>query len=194
MPGYAADLTAPPYDPAAARALLAEAGYADPANLPPLTYTTGGYGTVSSFVTAVITMWQENLGVTIEPELLEPFAYLDELYAGRAGNFFTGGWCADYPDPENFLDLLFHSGSSQNLGGYHNPKIDALLEQARVEPDVEARLSLYKAIERQIVADAPALFLSHDISAMLIKPRVQGYVLTPMGVAQWHKISVKDEE
>jgi ABC-type oligopeptide transport system substrate-binding subunit len=43
--------------------------------------------------------------------------------------FFTG-WVADYPDPENFLDILFHTGSSGNYGGFSSRELDTLLERA----------------------------------------------------------------
>jgi ABC-type oligopeptide transport system substrate-binding subunit len=135
-------------------------------------------------------MWQDALGVTIEPVLLEPFNYLDELFAGNTGHIFGMGWCADYPDPQNFLDVLFHSESRQNLSGYANPEVDELLERARVEPDVKRRLDLYADIERTIVADAPVILLTHSISAVLVKPHLHDYVLTPMGVSQWHRVNV----
>jgi oligopeptide transport system substrate-binding protein len=192
MPGYSGDTGQPVYDPAAARQLLAEAGYGDPADLPVLTFNTSGYGGVGALVTALITMWQENLGVTIEPVLLDPYEYLDELYAGNTGHLFTSGWCADYPDPENFLDLLFHSGSQQNLTGFSDGAVDGLLEQARVEGDVQARLAQYGHIERQIVAGAPAVFLVHSLSAVLVKPYLENYVLTPIGVPQWHEVVIRE--
>jgi ABC-type oligopeptide transport system substrate-binding subunit len=136
-------------------------------------------------------MWQETLGVTIEPVLVEPFNYLDEIYSGNTGNIFGHGWCADYPDPENFLDVLFHTGSQQNLGQYSNPEIDSLLEQARVEPDVTTRMALYAEIEQRLVDDAPAIFTVHSLSAELVNPRLQNYVLTPIGVAQWQHVSIQ---
>jgi ABC-type transport system substrate-binding protein len=191
MPGYSGELQGYEYDPERARALLAEAGYADPADFPTITYSTAGYGSVGSSVTAVITMWQEALGVTIEPVLVEPFNYLDELYSGNTGNIFGHGWCADYPDPENFLDVLFHTGSQQNLGQYSNPEIDRLLELARVEPDVNTRMALYGQIEQMLVDDAPVIFTTHSLSAELVSPRLQNYILTPIGVAQWHRVSLE---
>ena len=76
MPGYGGlDGESYPYDVEKARALLAEAGYADPADIGTLIFTTQGYGDVGPYITAVITLWEEALGVTIEPVLLEPFTY-----------------------------------------------------------------------------------------------------------------------
>jgi ABC-type transport system substrate-binding protein len=190
MPGYTGNTGQPAYDAAAARRLLVQAGYENPADLPTLTFNTSGYGGAGPLVTALITMWQENLGVTIEPVLLDPYEYLDALYGGDTGQLFTSGWCADYPDPENFLDILFHTGSQQNLTGFSDPAVDALLEQARVEGDVQARLAQYGDIERQIVAGAPAVFLVHSLSAVLVKPYVENYALTPIGVPQWQNVGI----
>jgi oligopeptide transport system substrate-binding protein len=191
MPGYNGRLQGYEYDPERARALLAQAGYSDPADFPTITYMASGYGSVSSSVTAVITMWQETLGVTIEPVLVEPSSFLDELYSGNVGNIYGRGWCADYPDPENFLDILFHTGSQQNLDGYSNPEIDRLLEAARIEPDVAARMALYAEIEQRLVDDAPAIFTTHSLSAELVSPRLENYLLTPIGVAQWQGVSIE---
>jgi ABC-type oligopeptide transport system substrate-binding subunit len=123
--------------------------------------------------------------------LLDPFNYLDELFAGRTGNLFNHGWCADYPDPANFLDVLYRTGSPQNLGGYSNPAVDALLAEAGVAPEPKSRLGLYADIERLIVADAPAVFLTHSLAAELVKPAVKGYTLTPIGIAQLDRIAVE---
>lgn len=192
MPGY----TANPergyaYDPEKARQLLAEAGFSDMAQFPSLTYTTSGYGDVGAYVTAVITMWQNNLGVNIRPEVIDPFIFYDELYGGNVGHIYASGWCADYPDPQNFLDILYHSQSTQNIGRYQNPEIDALLEQARVEGDVQTRLALYQTIEEMLVADAPVVFVSHSLQAVLVSSQLQNYVLTPFGVRQWHLLDVE---
>lgn len=185
MPGYSEELTGYPYDPERARQLLAEVG-----ELPPLTFHMSGYDDVGSYATAVISMWQENLGVTIEPVLIDPYTFFNELYSGNTGHIFSSGWCADYPDPQNFLDVLYHTGSRQNLSGFSNPEIDLLLEQARVERDIPTRLAMYHQAEQIIVEQAPVVFMSHSVSAVLVKPRLQNYILSPIGVTQWHLVSL----
>jgi ABC-type oligopeptide transport system substrate-binding subunit len=120
--------------------------------------------------------------VTITIENLEPNYYYDQIYAGNHGQLFDGGWCADYPDPENFADVLFHTGSNQNNGGYSNPQLDSLLEAARVERDVTKRIEMYQQAEQMIVDDAAVLFTAHSLSYELVKPYVKGYVLTPIDI------------
>jgi oligopeptide transport system substrate-binding protein len=125
-------------------------------------------------------MWKKYLGVSIRVENLEPDRFYDELHTGRHGQLIFDSWCADYPDPENFADVLYHSGAQQNLGHYTNPALDALLEKARVEPDTARRIQLYQQAEQIIVDDAPAIFLAHYLSLTLVKPYLKGYVLTPI--------------
>ncbi len=190
MSGYTGKSEAYEFDQQKALSLLSQAGYENPASFPTITFTTSGYANAGPLVTALITMWQENLGVRIEPVLMDPFSYLAELYAGNTGNIFVSGWCADYPDPENFLDVLFHSRSAQNLFAYNNPQVDALLQDARTEADVDERMAQYGEIEQLIVTDAPVAFLSHRMSAVLVKPHLQNYTETPIGISQWHLVEL----
>jgi len=183
LPGYDLNLQGLPYDPAQARQLLAQSKYGGPQGLPKIVYTDAGLGTTAgASVAALAQMWQQNLGVTITIENIDPSKFYDLLYSGHHGQLFAGGWCADYPDPENFADVLFHTGAEQNLGNYSNPDLDAVLEQARGEKDVAKRIGLYQQAEQMIVQDAPALFLYHGLSYVLVKPYVKGYVLTPIDI------------
>ena len=84
------------------------------------------------------------------------------------------GWIADYPDPEDFLDLLFHSSSALNHTRYSNPEVDRLLEEARVELDAAGRLQTYRQAEELIVADAPWVPIAHSVDYVLTKPYVKG--------------------
>jgi oligopeptide transport system substrate-binding protein len=162
---------------------LQQSKYGGPEGLPPIVYTDSGIGNyVGADVAAMAEMWQQNLGVTITVENIEYDHFYDQIFSGNHGQLVRGGWCADYPDPENFADVLFHSGSDMNSGGYSNPQLDALLEQARVERDVNTRMNMYHQAEQMIVDDAPVLFTTHSLSYELVKPYLKGYIFTPISV------------
>lgn len=184
LPGFNVALNGLPFDPSRARQLLAESKYGGPSGLPTIVFTDAGFGSyVSPDVAAMAQMWKQYLGVTITIEKIEPNFYYDQIFSGHHGQLLSGGWCADYPDPENFADVLFHSGSEQNNGGYSNPQLDKLLEAARVEQDVTKRIQMYQQAEQMIVDDAPVLFTVHSLSYMLVKPYVKGFVLTPIDLS-----------
>lgn len=191
LPGYNTALQGLPYDPEQARQLLAESKYGGVDQLPPIIYTAGGHGSdIGGSVSALAQMWQQNLGITITVENLEPDKYTDLVHAGQHGQLFSGGWCADYPDPENFADVLFHTGAQQNQGHYSNPQVDALLEQARIERDVAKRMQLYQQAEQLIVDEAAVLFTTHSLSHVLVKPYLQGYILTPISIPLERYLSI----
>ena len=183
LPGFNTALRGLPYDPEQARQMLAQSKYGGPGGLPPIVFSNSGVGSyISADIAAMAEMWEQNLGVTITVENLEPNYYFDQIYSANHGQLFSSGWCADYPDPENFADVLFHSASSQNNGGYANSQLDALLEAARVEQDVAKRVSMYQQAEQIIVDDAAALFTVAPLSYQVVKPYVKGYVFTPIDI------------
>ncbi len=187
LPGYNQYLQTLDYDPARGRQLLAESRYGGAAGLPPIVYTEPGYGAdVNTHVGATVQMWEQALGITVSVENIAPDSFQAEVDAGRHGqlvDYSWSSWCADYPDPENFADALFHTGADFNRSGYSNPELDALLEEARVEPDAAARLALYQRAEQIIVNDAPVLFTERMRQYALVRPHVQGYVLTPIDIS-----------
>jgi len=182
MPGRREGLDSLRFDPEEARALLSESAYAGK-EFPVVVMTDSGYGSnIHPDIAAMVSMWRKYLGVTLRVENLQPEKFWDEITAGRRGQMWSGGWCADYPDPENFADLLFHSGTGSNQGGYSNPELDAILESARAEPDAEKRIRLYQQAEDIILRDVPVLFTIHSLSNILIKPFIRGFVYTPIDI------------
>ncbi|MBI4186787.1 MAG: peptide ABC transporter substrate-binding protein [Chloroflexi bacterium] len=188
FPGYSADLTGLRYDPEKARKLLAESKYgADPARLPRITLTVpGALGTaVGLDLEAILAMWRDNLGIQVDVQQVEFATFLRDLDARRL-QMYAIAWVADYPDPQNFLDLLFHSQSINNQTGYSNPEVDRLLEAARTEPDETARFQLYRQAEQIILEDAPWVLLWHPGEGyVLIKPEVKNYLLLPIVVPRY---------
>ena len=188
LPGYTDEVKTYPFDPERARQLLSESQYAN--DMPEITLAeSGAGGTVGPTTEAIIQYWQDELGITVEIQQAESGTFFDDIDQGRYQMFHIG-WIMDYPDPEDILDILFHSESRQNNTRYSNPEIDAKLEQARVEADPEARIALYQEIERSLVEDAAWLPLFYDVGHLLIKPYVTGYDLPPIVVERFRDVQV----
>lgn len=186
MPGFSLDLKPPEYDPQLARELLAQSSYGGSESLPEITWTLrSSGGRYSSAAALLVDMWEAALGVRVSVEGLDRESYYEQVDAGNFGHLLLSGWCADYPDPENFIDLIFHSESAQNDGQYNSAEFDRLVEAARTEGDVAERLALYEQAELLLLDDAPAIFLTHSGPGYGVwKPRVQGYIPSPIGVPQ----------
>jgi oligopeptide transport system substrate-binding protein len=190
IPGYNQELVGLGYDVEEAKRLIAESSYGDVANLPPITLTTGGWGgVISAELESLIYQWRENLGVEVRVRQLEPEMFLYHLDE-ELDQMFESGWIADYPHPQDFLDVLFASGADNNYGGYSNPDFDALLEKAAAEPDPDQGLALYQQAEQMLVDDAACIPLCFGVNYVLAKPYVSGYKLNLLGFAMLNEVSV----
>jgi oligopeptide transport system substrate-binding protein len=190
IPGFNKDLVGPGYDVARAKELIAASKYGDVSKLPPITLTTSGWGgEISMALEAIISEWRENLGVEVTVRQLEPDRFTYHLKEEK-NEMFDMGWIADYPHPQDFLDVLFHTGAENNFAEYSNPDVDALLDRAAVEGDNEKSLELYRQAEQALVDDAACLPLWFGENYVLVKPYVQGYQLTPLGFAMLNKVKV----
>jgi oligopeptide transport system substrate-binding protein len=190
IPGYNEALTGLEYDIEEAKALIANSSYGDVANLPPITLTTAGWGgLISPELESLVFQWRENLGVEVTVRQLDPEAFLYDLREERDEMFYAG-WIADYPHPQDFLEILFGSGVENNYGGYSNPDFDALLEAAAAEVDYESSLALYQQAEQIVVDDAACLPISFGVNYVLVKPYVSGYNLNLLGFAMLNEVSV----
>jgi len=190
IPGYNDELVGLDYDVEEAKALIARSSYGDISNLPPITLTPAGWGgLISSELESLVYQWRENLGVEVTVRQLEPEAFLYHLDRERDEMFYTG-WIADYPHPQDFLDILFGSEAENNYGGYSNPDFDALLEMAAAEPDYDLSLALYQQAEQMLVDDAVCIPLCFGVNYILVKPYVSGYQLNLLGFAMFNEVSV----
>ncbi|KKL66136.1 hypothetical protein LCGC14_2148010 [marine sediment metagenome] len=188
MPGFNEDLEGLPFDPDRARELLEEAGGAR--SLGEISLLSSGLGaSVGPIIEAIVAMWEDNLGVTVDLSQEDFGLFLRDL---DEGNFqmFDLGWIADYVDPQNFLDIKLHSASANNETMYRNAEVDALLEEARTEEDQDRRLELYQQAEEIIVQDAPWIPLYHGKSNALIKPYVEDYFIAPFVIPNLRYVSI----
>lgn len=193
FPGYNASVQAPGFDVDEARALLADSPYAN--NVPRIVITVPGTGgSVGLDLEVILEMWRTQLDIDVEIQQVEWATFLQDLNDQRLQAFAGLGWQADYPDPQDFLDILFHSKSRLNHSAYSNPSVDQLLEKARVAPDWEDRKALYNQAEQMIVDDVPwiPLWFSGE-NVILLKPYVQAYKVTPLIVPKLKDVWIKQD-
>ena len=195
FPSYNPDLRGYGYDPEKAKRLLSESLYgADPASIPRITLSiAGNFGaSVGLDMEVMLRSWEETLGVEVEIQQTEWATFLQDVHQRRF-QMFALAWSADYPDPQDFLDIMFHTDSANNWGNYNNREVDSLLEKARVEPDQTARFQQYNLIEQLIVDDAPWVPLWHSTERkVLVKPEVKDYFLLPMTIPKLRHVYITD--
>ncbi len=183
IPGHNDQLRPSDFDPGAARRLLEASSYGGAENLPP----------IRSFSSddAIHWAWKTHLGLEVDAVSVYELSDKLERLENNEFSVFTSGWCADYPDPQNFLDLLFHSDSPQNEFSYSNDEVDTLLSQAAVETNARRRIDLYRRVEELVLEDWVAVPLWHDSQFLLVQPHVKGFELTPIGVPQLQNIHIE---
>jgi oligopeptide transport system substrate-binding protein len=181
MPGYVDPGKPPVYDPTQAKQLLAQSKYAN--NMPDITWTTvGAGGAAAQDVQAMTAMIKDNLGINVSIQQTDWATFIGQLNDPTSNPYqmFDIGWVADYADPQNFLDILFHTGSTQNWAAYSNPAVDKLLDQADLESDPQTRFKLYNQAEQMILADYPVVPLTYGRQYWLTKPYVKGLIYPPL--------------
>lgn len=176
------------YDPATARALLAEAGFPDGKGMPPvhLQVNNDGFGYVRVAGT-VQSMLEKNLGVPVVSSVLPRDQHYAKVELGEA-QFWREGWVADHPDPENFLALFYGKNvpldpsqpSYLNSTRYQNAKFDSLYSAAIRNGDTVERMRLLAEAEAQLMKDAVVIPLYHERAVRLLQPWVRDLPLNGM--------------
>ncbi|MBX0330415.1 peptide ABC transporter substrate-binding protein [Oscillochloris sp. ZM17-4] len=173
FPGYQPDLQPWPFDPAAAKAALADAGFPDGAGLPEIKLTYSASARNNARFEWVANQIKQNLGIDATLDPIDPTAF-SAVTKDNPPQFFSLGWCADYPDPQNWISLFQTNGLLSTRVGYSNPEFDKLIQQADVEQDAAKRADLYAQAQTILVNDAPVVFTRNDGGPELIKSYVQG--------------------
>lgn len=181
--GSEADTSCAAYLPDSAKQLLREAGFPDGKGLPELTllYNSREIETrLWQYVKACL----EETGFKIKLKALEWGTFLEAVRNGEC-DLFRGSWVADYPDPHNFLHVLFYSenkGSAGNYSRYSNPAYDTVVEKAKTETDPAIRKSLYQKAEEMIRRDVPVCPLFFGGDAVLFSKAYAGFITPSQGV------------
>jgi oligopeptide transport system substrate-binding protein len=181
-PGY--DENSPlKYDVDAAKAALAASTYGGPDKLNALglKLTFGDSPRNRQRSEWIVANYKDKLGVDIA---LDPVDATTFTALTKDPTTFPlmarQGWCADYPDPQNWLSVYWRSDTTfANRPGYKNEEFDKLVNQADVEIDPAKRADLYKQAQQLMLADIPGAFGYNSLNHYLVKPWVKGYQTTP---------------
>ncbi|MDR2258864.1 MAG: peptide ABC transporter substrate-binding protein [Treponema sp.] len=179
------------YDVAAAKRLLAEAGYPDGRGLPTFTIiynTLDAHKVIAEYLQQV---WKNNLGVNVTLQNLEWATFLEERKTSRM-ELGRAGWIADYADAQNFLDLLITDGGN-NDGHYSDPEYDRLIRQASALPGGPERDNvLRQAEEIAVTRDQAVIPIYYYVSQNIIDlDKWDGWYTNPQDVHPWVGIKRK---
>jgi oligopeptide transport system substrate-binding protein len=182
------------FDPEAAvgylNEYLAEMGFADVSEMPPLIFWFNRADYNEDVIEAVAAMWEENLGITVELRTNEWAVYLDYLdqcntskeeMAACEVNAYRMGWVMDYGDPQNQLEVVFAPSSPFQYTGWENERFDELMDLAGSEFDTATREAYYMEADKILSEDVVAIIPIHGYErATLVKTGVT-YEFPPFG-------------
>jgi len=172
LPGRSATDFSPRFDPAAAKAALAAAGYPNGSGFPAVTLVSPA-APGSTFDTAVVEELKKNLGVTVALELM-PFAQYFDRIGRDPPQFWNLSWIADYPAAHDFLGLLAETNSGNNYGHWTNASYDAALAAAAASVDPAEQQRHYDAAQTILRDDAALIPVSYNRGWALSKQELLG--------------------
>jgi len=171
------------YDPEKARQLLQDAGHPMGRGIEPIEIWTVSKSESVQKELKAYKHYLAEIGIQLVPKVAKNWAEFLERINKKKAPMYYAAWYADYPDPDNFLYVLFHSKSRTNRMGYRNPEVDEILERARREIDYMERVKLYRNIERMVMQEAPIICQHVNSFNYLFQPWVRGVKVSYLGAA-----------
>ncbi len=183
MPGHDPDLPGYDYDPAKAKRLLAEAGYPNGAGFPVVQLWTASKAESTRAELAAYQADLAALGVQLDIRFEHDWPTFLKLLEQGQLSMFRLSWSSRIPDSDDALWHLLHSSSQKvsNFMFYSNPRVDALLAQARKELDYTQRIALYRQVEHIVMDDAPWIPQHYHVFEHIYQPYVKGVEVSLLG-------------
>lgn len=164
-----------------AKQLIAEAGYPEGKGLPPFTFTTLTSTTSRQMAEFDKDSWSK-IGIVLNIETTDWPTFLSKIdkHEVQIGGI---GWGADYPDAQNFLQLLYgpNKAPGPNAANYDNPEFNALYDQFKVMGESKQRNELYAKAAKLAAEDCPWVLGVHRKSYSLIYKWVLNYFFRDIG-------------
>jgi oligopeptide transport system substrate-binding protein len=178
-----------PEDLAAARTLLAEAGFPGGKGFPVVALQTSNDEKGPKTAEVMQAVWLRELGVRTTIEPYEEKTLLQNAQT-LTHTISLLGWMADYPDPYTFLEI-FRKGGGNNWSGWASKEYDALLDEAGAATDPLKRFALLQRAESILLAEAPIapfVFLSQT---NLVHAAVRNWEPSPLGLHRYQQIRLE---
>jgi len=165
---------------------MAEAGYPDGEGFPVITLmhnTSEGHAKIAQ---AIAAMWNDVLGIEVAVENQEWAVYLKTIEfdtpVEEMPHVWRMGWCADYPDQNNWVHEVFNADEGSNDTRAVSSKFEELTKAAQVETDPEARKALYREAEKILNEDEARIIpLYYYTTVALTKPWITHRTFGEMG-------------
>jgi len=182
FPGYDNTDSEQKYDVAGAKALLDKAGAASKAGLTGVKLTFSSNATNKARAEWVQSQWKTNLGVSIELDPVQSTAYSALFKKGQdSPQLFFLGWCADFPDAQNWHSTVWATGGiSAARTGYSSKTFDDKTKAADKEADSAKRDALYLESGKLLSKDAPASWIFYEAGKRLTKPWIKCIIDNPI--------------
>ena len=180
---YSDDVQVYPHDPQRARQLLDQAGY-QAVNGVRFHLTMKTSSEVSTRLLAAVLQQQlHDVGIELDIRSFESATFFSDVTHGEF-QFYSLRWVGGNEDPDMF-ELVFHSArippNGANRGSYANPRVDALIDQARREPNLNTRKQLYAEIQRVLAGELPYINLWYQDNVLVATKRVTNLTLNSSG-------------
>jgi oligopeptide transport system substrate-binding protein len=177
------------YDPAKAKALLAEAGGFKGDKI---TLSYNADAAHKEWTEATCNSIKQALGVECQAVGVVDFATFRSQIADRKmKGLFRTGWQMDYPSIENFLAPIYKTGASSNDGDYSNPEFDKLLAEGAAAADPAAANAKYQEAEALLAKDMASIPMWYGKTTMGWSDKVTGVKITPFGTIDLSSVSLK---